>query len=285
VDAADGRQYLWPAACLAVATGLWLAGRKFGRRPPAAMIFFAAVLGPMLGFVPLYTFIYSFVADHYQYFACLGPITLAIALAACLVNKKPGFILPAKALAAVVLITLATLTWKQCAAYKDLETLWTDTLKKNPGSWMAHTNLGRLHAEAGDYAIAENHYQQAIAINPDNADIRYNYANLFARLNDYTDAVDGYEKVLTLDPDNADAHNNLGAMLLKLKRTNEAVEQCQIAVSIKPDVAHFHYNLGNALLVAGQTTAAIAEFQAALRINPDFTPAKNRLRAINVEAQ
>jgi tetratricopeptide (TPR) repeat protein len=242
------------------------------------------VLGPMLGFVPLYTFYYSYVADHYQYFACLGPVTLVIAVVAVRLNKNPGLAGPGKALAALVLVVLAALTWQQCAIYKNLETLWTDTLKKNPGSWMAHINLGSMRADAGDFAGAENHYRQAGAIFPDNPYIHYNYANLFARHGDLTNAVAEYENAVALDSAYADAHNNLGAMLVKLKRPEEAVSHYQTAVNISPDVAHFHYNLGNALLATGQTRTAITEFQTTLRLDPEFTPAKNRLHALGVEA-
>jgi tetratricopeptide (TPR) repeat protein len=284
INPADWLQYLWPAGCVVVAAALWLAIRKFGRRPAAAMIFFATVLGPMLGFVPLYTFYYSYVADHYQYFACLGPITLVIAVVAVHLNKNPGLAGPGKALAALVLVVLAALTWQQCAIYKNLETLWTDTLKKNPGSWMAHINLGSMHADAGDFADAEDHYRQAVAIFPDNPYIHYNYANLFARHGDLTNAVAEYENAVALDPGYSDAYNNLGAMLMKLKRPEEAVSHYQAAVNISPDVAHYHYNLGNALLATGQTGAAITEFQTTLRLDPEFTPAKNRLHALGVEA-
>ena len=79
IHASDCRQYLWLAGCLAVAAWLWFARRKLGRSPAAALIFFCAVLSPMLGFIPLYTFYFSYVADHYQYFACLGVIVLASA--------------------------------------------------------------------------------------------------------------------------------------------------------------------------------------------------------------
>ena len=43
------------------------------------MLFFGATLGPVLGFIMLYTFRYTFVADHYQYLASIGPIALVSA--------------------------------------------------------------------------------------------------------------------------------------------------------------------------------------------------------------
>ena len=39
-----------------------------------------------------------------------------------------------------LLVVLALLTWNQGHIYRDVETLWRDTLAKNPTAWMAHTS-------------------------------------------------------------------------------------------------------------------------------------------------
>jgi len=69
-------QYLFPSATLILVGALW-AFRKHSRAPLAAFLFFAATLFPVLGFFNVYPFRYSFVADHFQYLACIGPIALA----------------------------------------------------------------------------------------------------------------------------------------------------------------------------------------------------------------
>ena len=53
--------------------------RYVGRSVEVAAAFFVATLSPVLGFIMLYTFRYTFVADHYQYLACIGPIALVSA--------------------------------------------------------------------------------------------------------------------------------------------------------------------------------------------------------------
>ena len=70
--------YVYPVAALAVLLACWL-WRKRSRAPLAAMLFFAGTLFPALGFFNVYPFRYSFVADHFQYLASIGVITLVAA--------------------------------------------------------------------------------------------------------------------------------------------------------------------------------------------------------------
>src|SRR5208337_1174387 len=98
----------------------------------AGLVFFVAALSPLLGFIPLYTFRYSFVADHYQYLACAG---LIIPFAALISNRmmsgRLGWVF-CRCLPGGLLLVLGVLTWKQALIYKDAESLWRDTCAKNP---------------------------------------------------------------------------------------------------------------------------------------------------------
>ena len=284
IHAGDWRQYVWLAGGLAVAAWLWFARRKLGRGPAAALIFFAAVLSPMLGFIPLYTFYFSYVADHYQYFACLGAIVFGVGLAAkffetCQADRRLQAVLTA-----ALLTILGVLTWRQCHIYQDLETLWTDTLGKNPRSWLAHTNLGRIRAGQGKFEEAEQHYLTAIGINPDEEDLRYNFANLLARQGRLDEAIAQYHRALELAPEKAEIHNNLGFALNKLHRTDEAIAEYGRAIFYKPDLADAYYNLGNALSTEHKMDEAVAAYQHALRLKPDSELFKKRLQALGVPA-
>ena len=69
--------------------------------------------------------------------------------------------------AALVLVVLATLAWNQSRVYESEETLWRDTIAKNPASWMAQTNLGRYFLREGRFEEAADEYGRVFAIRPD----------------------------------------------------------------------------------------------------------------------
>lgn len=275
-------QYVWLAGCASVAAILWVWRRKLGRGPLAAVIFFVAVLSPMLGFIPLYTFYFAFVADHYQYLACLGLVALFAAVVARLAAKWKAARSLEWTLVFLFLLVLATLTRQQCGAYQNLETLWTDTLKKNPRSWMAHTNLGRLLTQQDNFIAAEMHYQAALQINPAEEDIHYNYGNLLTRMGRLDEAIAQYQQALLLAPHKPDIYNNLGAVLLKQHRTDEAIVQFRQAIQGSPSQALIHYNLGNALAAEQKIDEALAEYQQALKLDPSSELIRKRLRALGV---
>ena len=66
ISAGNLLDYVWLLATIVAAVLVYLGRHRLGRAPITAVLFFVATLGPVLGFLVLYTFRYSFVADHYQ---------------------------------------------------------------------------------------------------------------------------------------------------------------------------------------------------------------------------
>src|SRR5579872_2526847 len=79
ISSADPWGYVWILATAAAGIAIFRWRESFRRGPAVAALFFAATLAPTLGFIVYYTFRYTFVADHYQYLACLGPLALLAA--------------------------------------------------------------------------------------------------------------------------------------------------------------------------------------------------------------
>jgi len=67
------------------------------------------------------------VADHFQYLASLGLIVLFTAAASVGLRRASR-----SAVCAVAVTVLGCLTWDRAHAFSDAQTLWTDTIAKNP---------------------------------------------------------------------------------------------------------------------------------------------------------
>jgi hypothetical protein len=144
------RQYLGTVALVLVLAIFWLARDRIGRGPLACMLAYAVMLAPTLGFADFYFMRYSFVADHFQYLAMIGPVVLFSASAASLAERWPRA--PrrvAQGAALVLLVALALVARERSRVYVSEEILWRDTIVRNPSAWMAWNNLGQRLLLAG----------------------------------------------------------------------------------------------------------------------------------------
>ena len=270
VDSAVPWHYAFPAVFLVVVALLWTLRRRIGRGPLAAVAFFVITLAPTLGFFDVYFFRFSYVADHFQYHASMGIIALLAGLG-CHYARTSGRVAHglADGFAAALVGVLSILTWNHARIYENEETLYLDTLAKNPSAWLAHNNLGRMYHEQGRYADAQHHLRMALERYPDYALAHFNLGNALAAVGELDDAVRHYERSVQLEPEAADAHNNLGVALVNQGRIEEARRCFVEAVNLLPEWAEARHNLGQVWFWLGNPGEAVAQFEAALRIDPD----------------
>ena len=262
-------QHLYPAAALAVLAILWRV-RARTRAPLAAALFFIGTLFPALGFIDVYPFRFSFVADHFQYLASLGPIAaLAAGLAILAGRGRRG--LPQGALAVLVGLPLAFLTWTQSGQYVDAETLYRRTLERNPACWLAYLNLGeiKLHGSPAELQQAVSHLQRALELNPRSAEAHNNLGLAWQRLDRLGDAVREHREAIRLMPGLAEAHYNLGIALGRLGRPDEAVAAYQASLRIDPAQPAALHNLANVLVQVRRFDEAVARFREAAALDPE----------------
>ena len=312
IDAGVWWQYLFPAAALAVISIVWVIRRRMGKGPFVAVAFFAGTLVPALGFFDVYPMRFSFVADHFQYLASIGLIALAAAsMTAFFERLGPrqstiGFVV-----CMAVVFAFGVLVWKQSTIYGDAETVYRDTISKNPHAWMAHYNLGVLLVNSGrsDEVMAHfsealrlqpddadahynlgvalekqgrleeamAHFSEAVRLRPDYADAHYSMAVILARQSKFDEAISHYSQALRVNPNYAEAHNNLGVALFSLGKLDKAIEHYRTALKLDPNFGKAHNNLGNALIQKGKLDEAIAHYSRALEIRAPYPEAHNNL--------
>jgi len=293
VDPGIWWQYLFPLAALATVAILWSLRRRIGRGPIAAALFFTGTLFPALGFADVYPMRYSFVADHFQYVASIGPLVLAAALLARIRPER---------LRATLVVTLfaalATLTWRQCRAYADVETLWRDTLAKNPSAWMAHQNYGNLlrqqartekieERREAKRDLAASEFRAALALKPDYADAALALGHLAEERGDRDAATAMYREAIRVAPayppgspgeqHSAVYHFSLARTLAADGRIDAAIEAYRKAVHVAPGYEAARMQLGVLLGNRGELDEAIAQFRAVLSVDPDAADAHTNL--------
>ena len=271
-------QYAYPLALAVLLAGLWWY-RTRSRAPLAAGLFFIGTLFPALGFFNVYPFIYSFVADHFQYLASLGIIVLVSAAVAML--SAPW----RTAASAAVVVALAFLATNQTRQYVDAETLYRTTLAANPECWMAYLNLGKLRqeqarAQGDDPRLldeAATLYRQALRIEPSISQGHNNLGAILLSLGRLDEAQTEFQEALRRRPGDPEVLYNLGLALEKLGRPEEALAAITAALAARPHQRGAHAALANALQSLGRIDEAIAEYNEALRLEPRDAETHNNL--------
>jgi tetratricopeptide (TPR) repeat protein len=320
IDATAWWLYLYLLAGLAVPIALWLLRGHLGKAPLVAALFSGATLAPALGFIDVYPMRFSFVADHFQYLASVGPIAAFAALLTIGLKldrraqppgagrgaAKPAF--AAGTLGpAILLIVLGLLTWRQGQVYKNAETLWRDTLAKNPSAWIAHNNLGNLVKDQGKTEEALRHYHAALDLKPDYVDalnnlgallvdqgrideaitryrealrlwpglipVHFNLGKALAKQGQFDQAVAQFERILEINDQYVSAYNALGNTLVRTSRVDDGIERYRQALAVDPNYAEAHNGLAVALGMKDRVQEAIEHFQEAVRLKPDFPDA------------
>jgi tetratricopeptide (TPR) repeat protein len=270
IDAGQWVSFLPLLAVIVILAIFWFKRELWSRACFFAFAYFMAALLPVLGLIDNPIFRFSLVFDHLQYLASIGPL----ALAGTGLARFSDFAIPKKpwlqsSLCAGLLLILGMASWQRTWVYQSQETLWTDTLAKNPNTWFGRSNLGVVLFQKGQVDEAVAQYQKALEINPNYVAAHYNLGNALFQKGQLDEALAQYQKAVEINPNDAEAHVNLGNALFQNEQLDAALAQFQKAIEINPNDAETHYNLGNALFQKGQLDEAVAQFQKALEIDPN----------------
>lgn len=314
IDAGQWVQYLFPLMAAAAVATLFLLRKRIGRGPSAAALFFLVSLAPALGFFDVYPMRFSFVADHFQYLACIGPITLfgaGIERISKMEFRLSQAVSHAVFSAAVLLS--AALAWCHGRVFKDSIVLFSDVVAKNPSSWMGYNNRGAEYFAIRSYDLALADFDRALELKPGFADALVNRGLIYLAMKDFGKALDDLDKAVAAEPKSWDAYSARSMVHRGAGRLDLALADCDKALSLNPsfikglirrgiiysmmrkhdlalgdldravaaDPANFeaYANRGLVCHELGRTEQAMADFNRALSLNPD-APAVLHNRAL-----
>jgi len=281
IDGGQWISYLPLFAAVIVLFVLWLKRESSLRPCFFAFSYYLVALFPFLTLIDQSFWHFSFVEDHLQYLAGMGPLALAGAGLARLADYlAPGNSGLRSGLCAGLLLVPGMLSWQRARVFENDEILWTDTLAKNPNCEIARTNLAAIFTDKGQLDEAVALLQKVLEINPNASEAHNNLGVALVKQGKLDEAIAQYQDALKIKPNYADAHMNLGEAFLQKRLVDKAISQYEKALAIDPYSAKIHSNFGNALLQKGLLDEAMAKYQEALEINPNYADAHNNLGSV-----
>jgi tetratricopeptide (TPR) repeat protein len=133
--------------------------------------------------------------------------------------------------------------------------------------------LAVLHAAvlkeaiAGRLLVALSIGQQALALDPDNADTMHLMGMLYLEASEGEHAVEWVSRAIGKNPKPAYL-TTLGNALSSLGRNDDALKAFDAALQRAPNDAQLWWQKGNALLAMGRATDALAAFEQTCRLDP-----------------
>ena len=189
-------------------------------------------------------------ADRYTYLPEIG-LTIAMAWLICdLVKGWRHHVFGMSAAAAVIVITLSILSWKQTGHWRDTEALWKYTLSVTPNNDVAHAGLAGILFVRGQTDAAIEHYERALSLRDGNVAAHFGLAMALMQARKFDTAIQHLQKTLEIQPDNIQASNYLGTLLANKGELRDAAVTWRQTLSFDPENVSAANNLAWVLATA-----------------------------------
>ncbi|ACH38134.1 TPR domain protein [Citrifermentans bemidjiense Bem] len=260
---------LWqPAAAVLILAVLTAAVFILRRRYPylvTGWLWYLVTLLPVIGLIQVGG---QSTADRYTYIPLIG-IFLAIC---CLVadltkgwHAQRTFLF---AVGAVSLTALTTVTIRQLDYWKDSIAICRHALAVTHDNYLITNNYGIALDARGDLAGAYRQFQETLRINPRSTIAYSNLGALSIRWGQYENGLMYYDKALGITPNSAVALEGMGKALAGLGRGEEAITKFRQALAVDPRLPEVHLALATELTKAGRPEEALEHEEAARQLEP-----------------
>ena len=232
------------------------------RRACFALSFILISLLPVLDIVP----ISNMIAERYLYLPCFGVAMIGALLLKALAGASGERL--AVLASVLIFILYGNATIERNAVWMNGLTLWTDGVRKAPGSSRAHLNIGASLGDKGDMAGAIAQYEESMRLRPTAPDAYNNLGLIYFSKGKLDRAIEYYQKSIEVDPMQVKGYMNLAIALIQKGEAKEGTRIVERLVAIKPLNAALKCNLGNIYMEDGQYEKAAEQFNAALKVKP-----------------
>ena len=272
------------AACAAGVVAVCLLAWLLRRRVPAfaaAWVAYLIILAPNSGLVRFST---QRAADRYSYAASLPWVPMLAGGLVYAIRSRASIRTTSVALVGVAALGLSTMSWFQCATWRNSLELWTHALEVGADRCLeAHGNFAEALSNVGLEAEAFEQYQAGVRVAPHSPKACTYLADALARQGKNKEAITTMRQAVQAAPDLAVTHFYLGSLLIRLGQPDQAEVSFREAIRLDPGFCDAHSNLGVLLAVRGQNDEARYHLETALQIRPNDPVARSNLEHLVAE--
>ena len=213
--------------------------------------------------------------DRHLYLPSIGLFWLvAIALSGVLSDGSRRCCVVTRVAALVVLLALVGIARYQSAIWQGPGTLWRNAVRLEPGSAIAHANLGTHRLVQGYPRLAAALLTRATNIHPAWAAAHFNLAAARLALGDLEAATACYTRAIESAPSRIGAYTKRARVQVARGDFDSALADLSTVIKLRPESADAWYNRGLVHALAGHREQGIADHMKALAIEPGLDAAR-----------
>lgn len=236
-------------------------------------LWFFITLLPVLGIIP----IGNIMAERYLYLPIIGFCIAASNVVSDYTHNRTGII---TAVIGIILFSMQIGVIQRNGAWRNDTALWSSTLKREPGSARACSNLGNVYFHDKHYEDAMKMYKKALTFQYTYPFIHFNLGATYEKIGLINEAIEEYKASISNNNDNTLAYNNLGTLYDKQGLYDLAIDAYRQSLKSSPYSPLTHNNLGNTYEHIGDSEKALAEYMEALKIDNAYADAHNNVGAV-----
>ncbi|MBN1126573.1 MAG: VWA domain-containing protein [Sedimentisphaerales bacterium] len=159
-------------------------------------------------------------------------------------------------------------------AFAEAARSYREELQKYPDDTVLWKQTGTVYHLAGETEQAVAAYEEAVRLQPDDAESHYMLAIIRATA-DVESAIGDFREAIRLHPDIARYHFDLGRALTRIKDFDASMEAFREACRLDPEDGECHASMGIVLQQTGEIEEAAAEYRKALALDLSDGSAEN----------
>jgi arylsulfatase A-like enzyme/Flp pilus assembly protein TadD len=149
----------------------------------------------------------------------------------------------------------------------------SEVVRREPGSVIAHFQLGDVYRAQRDLERAEQAFQRTLELRPDYPMALRRLGEIYLARRRYPEAEAVYKKVLAQSPNDYTVHFNLGGLYVIQDRWEDALAAFRKAQTVKANEPKVPIIIGRILLQRGDLAGALQSAQQAIKLDPNLPEA------------